>query len=104
MKLDTIKGIVSFAGSMCVGSLVSMIAKNNVMPANMYEKVVVGVGSFILSDMVSSKAGNYIDSQFDVSVKQLKEIKNVVEQEQEAAINVDLNTGEVTVNEDAKDE
>lgn len=65
MKKDTVKNIARFIGSFAVGGLASLLVKQNVVPKNVYEKVVVGLGSFVVSGMVSSKAEDYIDKEID---------------------------------------
>lgn len=65
MKRETVKNIARFIGSFCVGGVTSLLVKQNILPKNLYEKIVVGIGTFVLSDMASTKAEDHIDKQID---------------------------------------
>lgn len=87
-----IKGATTFVGSMAVGTLVTLGVNQNIIPGNKYEKIMIGIGKFILSDMISMKAdefvGNQIDKAFDLiddfRGEPVKEIKHIdVEEEEE---------------------
>lgn len=59
------KGAVKFIGGMAVGALVTAGVRTNIVPKNTYEKVMLGIGSFVLSDMVSCGAEKHLDKQCD---------------------------------------
>lgn len=68
MKLNgrsIFKGVVKFVGSMGVGALVTIGLKQNIISKNTYEKIMIGIGSFVISDMISSKAEEHLDKQVD---------------------------------------
>lgn len=62
---EVFKGIVKFVGSMGVGALVTIGVNQNVIPKNKYETIMLAIGKFVVSDMVSSKAETYLDDQCD---------------------------------------
>lgn len=62
---DIIKKGIRFVGSFCVGTVVSLFLKQNVEPEKTYEKVAIGIGSFVIGDMVSSQAERYINDTID---------------------------------------
>lgn len=72
---EIVKGIVKFVGSMGVGSLVTIGLKQNIISKNTYEKIMIGIGSFVLSDMISSKAEAYLDGQVDEMFDFVEKIK-----------------------------
>lgn len=59
------KGAVKFVGGMAVGVLVTAGVRTNIIPKNKYEQIMVGIGSFVLSDLVSNKTEGYLDEQCD---------------------------------------
>ena len=68
MKVDgrgIFKGVAKFVGSMGVGTLVTLGLKQNIISKSTYEKIMVAIGSFVISDMISSKAEEYLDGQVD---------------------------------------
>lgn len=68
MKIDgrkICKGIVSFVGSMGVGALVTLGLKQNIFAESKYQKVMVAIGSFVIGDMISSKASEYLEEEVD---------------------------------------
>lgn len=68
MKFDgkkILKGVAKFVGSMGVGTLVTIGFKQNVIPKKLYEKIMIGIGSFVIADMVSMKAEKHIEDQID---------------------------------------
>lgn len=68
MKIDArkiVKGTLSFVGSMGVGTLVSLGLKQNIFPDSKYQKVMVAIGSFVIGDMISAKASEYLEKQVD---------------------------------------
>ena len=78
MKLDgrsIFKGIVKFVGSMGVGTLVTLGVKQNIIPGNKYEKIMCAIGSFVLSDMISSQADKYLEGQVDEGFKLVDSLK-----------------------------
>lgn len=62
---DVVKGIAKFVGSFGVGALVSIGVKQNIIPKSLAEKILIGIGSFVLSDMISAKAEEHIDEEVD---------------------------------------
>ncbi len=83
MKRNTVKNAARFIGSMAVGTLTGLLVKQNVVPSSTYEKIAVGIGSFILSDMVSVKAEDHIDTQIDKIFDTVDEVKNNIENKEE---------------------
>lgn len=78
MKVDgrgIFKGIVKFVGSMGVGTLVTLGLKQNIIPGNKYEKIMCAIGSFVLSDMISSQADKYLEGQVDEGFKLIDSLK-----------------------------
>lgn len=65
MKRETVKSIASFIGSFCVGGVVSLGVKQHIIPKNVGEKIMIAVGSFVISDMISDKASEYIEGKID---------------------------------------
>ena len=59
------KGAVKFIGSMAVGTLVTAGVRTNVIPKNKYEQIMIGIGNFVLSDMISIKAEEHLDNSCD---------------------------------------
>ena len=59
------KGAVKFVGSMAVGVLVTAGVRTNVIPKNKYEQIMIGIGNFVLSDMISVKAEEHLDNSCD---------------------------------------
>lgn len=62
---DVVKGILSFAGSACVSSMVGLFIKQNIAPEKKLDKISCAVGSFVLSSMISDQADKYLDAQID---------------------------------------
>lgn len=60
---DVVKGILSFAGSACVSSMVGLFIKQNIAPEKKLDKISCAVGSFVLSGMISDQADKYLDAQ-----------------------------------------
>lgn len=87
MKLNgrsILKGIVKFVGSMGVGALVSLGVKQNIIPVSKYDKIMCAIGSFVLSDMISTKAEEYLDQQCDSVFDTVDSVKNILEDAQNA--------------------
>lgn len=81
MKLNgrsIFKGIVKFVGSMGVGALVSLGVKQNIIPVSKYDKIMCAIGSFVLSDMISTKAEEYLDQQCDSVFDTVDSVKNIL--------------------------
>ena len=82
MKLNgrsILKGIVKFVGSMGVGAFVSLGVKQNIIPVSKYDKIMCAIGSFVLSDMISTKAEEYLDQQCDSVFDTVDSVKNILE-------------------------
>ena len=72
---NAIKGVIKFAGSFAVGSLVTIGLKQHIIPKNTYEKIMVGLGSFVLTDMISTAAESYLDKQTEEVYETIEKLK-----------------------------
>jgi len=75
---QVLKTVTSVGAMYAVGDIFKAVA-----PANRgrIAKVVAGIGVFVIADMVSDKAGQYMAKQFDemvVAVKAGKYVSNVI--------------------------
>lgn len=64
-KRNVIKTVASFGSSFAVSGLITMMIKAHVVPTNFKEKAYFTVGGFVLSDMVGSKAADYVEQSVD---------------------------------------
>lgn len=85
-----IKGAAKFIGSMGVGALVTIGVKQNIIPSNKYEKIMTVIGSFVLSDMISSMAEEYIDKQCDSMFGTVDEVKSLISESSEKQTNNEM--------------
>lgn len=76
-KKSLFKGIVKFVGSMGVGTLVSLGVKQNIIPGNKYEKIMCAIGSFVISDIISSKAEEHLDNECEKIFDVVENIKGL---------------------------
>lgn len=75
-KIDIIKGATKFVVSVGVGSIVSnaVAFTTPVMAVGVLKKAAIGVGSFVLSSMLSDKAGEYTDEKIDEIVEEVRKL------------------------------
>lgn len=74
-KREIIKTAATFISSMAVGTLTSMMIKNNAIPTKLTQKVAVAVGGFVLSDMISAKASEYVEKTIDDGFDMIDNLK-----------------------------
>jgi chaperone required for assembly of F1-ATPase len=67
------KGALGFVASIGVGNIVSNIVKSTT-PANLntFNKVTIGVGSFVLSSLVAKQVVDHMNSEIDGLVASMK--------------------------------
>lgn len=90
------KGVAKFVGSMGVGALVTLGLKQNVIPGNKYEKIMCAIGTFVISDMISTAAEEYLEKQCDSIFDASDSIKNVLFGSEEQPESENLNNTELT--------
>lgn len=75
-KIEVIKGATKFIVSIGVGSIVTnaVAFTTPVLAVGVLKKAAIGVGSFVLSAMVSEKATDYTDEKIDEAVDELKKL------------------------------
>lgn len=74
--LKTAIGFVSSAGA---GAVVGNVVKATTpIDMNKYQKVMVAVGSVVVSSMVSSHASKYAVDQFEQTAEQIKLVKQTI--------------------------
>lgn len=75
-KLDAFKGVTKFVVSVGVGSIVTnaVAFTTPVLAVGMLKKAAIGVGSFVLSAMLSEKASDYADDKIDEFVDEVKKV------------------------------
>jgi hypothetical protein len=68
------KGVIGAVTSIGVGNIIGNIVKATT-PTNLntFNKVTIGVGSFVLSGMVADQAVKYVNSEIDRIVAPVKE-------------------------------
>lgn len=77
-KLEVVKGATKFVVSVGVGAIVSnaVAFTTPVLAVGVLKKAAIGVGSFVLSSMLSDKAGEYTDQKIDEFVDEMKKLGN----------------------------
>ena len=80
MNRETITNGVKFVGSFCTGAAVSMLIRQNIVPKNLYEKIIISVGAFVLNNMINLKAEEYLDSSLNRIFDSLDTIKEITEE------------------------
>jgi hypothetical protein len=82
--LTVFKFVAELAVSAGVGSIVSSAAKLAV-PANakMVKKISIGVGAFVLSNMVADQAVKYTSDKIDYGVDEFNKIKDTIAENKE---------------------
>lgn len=77
-KLDVVKAGTKFVVSVGVGAIVTnaVAFTTPVLAVGVLKKAAIGVGSFVLSAMLSDKATEYTDEKIDEAVEELKNISN----------------------------
>lgn len=72
-KIDIIKGATKFVVSVGVGSIVTnaVAFTTPVLAIGVLKKAAIGVGSFVLSAMLSDKASEYTDEKIDEIVEEV---------------------------------
>lgn len=74
-KVDMIKSVGNFVISVGVGAIVNNAIKHT-SPSSVsgIKNLCVGIGAFVLSNMVSDKATTYAEGKIDSAVKSVKEM------------------------------
>lgn len=79
-KLELIKTGVGIIVSVGVGGIVSNAIKSTTPDtAGTIKKVCIGIGSFVISSMLTDEATKYTDKKIDETVNQIKETIESVE-------------------------
>ena len=74
-KLELIKTGVSIIVSVGVGAVVSNVIKTTTPDTTgTIKKVCIGIGSFVLSSMITDQATTYTETKIDETVDQMKEM------------------------------
>lgn len=75
-KLDIVKGATKFVVSVGVGSIVTnaVAFTTPVLAVGVLKKAAIGVGSLVLSAMVSEKATDYTDEKLDEFVEEVRKL------------------------------
>lgn len=81
-KIDVLKGATKFVVSVGVGAIVSnaVAFTTPVLAVGVLKRAAIGVGSFVLSAMVSEKATDYTDEKIDEAVEELKKLADEPEE------------------------
>lgn len=74
-KKHIIRGVIKFVGSICVGTTIDILVRQNTNLDKPFEKIAVGVGSGIIGMMVAETAESYLDKAFDEFDETIKKIK-----------------------------
>ena len=77
MKRETIKEAAGFVGSILVGSLTTLLIKQNVNPINILDKIVVVGGGFIVGDAVGNVVSDYVEDQVDMVYECIDTFKDI---------------------------
>lgn len=81
-KLEILKGGVEILVSIGVGSIVGNAIKLTTDPeAGKIKKMAIGFGGFVLSQMVSDKAGEYATQKIDSAAEKVSKIINLQSEE-----------------------
>lgn len=84
--LSIVKLVAELAVSAGVGSIVSQAAKAATPDnAKLLKKISVGVGAFVLSNMVADQAVKYTSEKIDYGVDEFKKVKETIAESKEAA-------------------
>lgn len=71
--LPIVKVVAGVAASVGVGAVVGNAVKLGTPESSkLIQKIVIGVGGFVLSSMVADHASNYVEAQIDNAADQLK--------------------------------
>lgn len=75
-KIEVFKGATKFVVSIGVGAIVTNAVSftTPVLAIGMLKRAAIGLGSFVLSSMVSEKATDYTDEKIDEFVEELKKL------------------------------
>lgn len=75
-KLELFKGATKFVVSVGVGAIVSnaVAFTTPVLAVGVLKKAAIGVGSLVLSAMISDKATDYTDEKIDEIVEEAKKL------------------------------
>jgi hypothetical protein len=86
--LNLVKIVTELFVSVGVGSIVGNTIKNATPEnASRFKKISIGVGGFVLSSMISSKATKYATDQIDETVEKIKKFKNPEQTQDETKLN-----------------
>lgn len=75
-KIEVVKGATKFVVSVGVGAIVTnaVAFTTPVLAVGVLKRAAIGVGSFVLSSMLSDKAGEYTDEKIDEVVEEIKKL------------------------------
>lgn len=78
-KIDILKKVVTVIATVGVGAVVGNAVKATT-PADLkiQQKIIVGIGAFVIGGMVSEQATKHTEQQFDEIVQNVKETTNSV--------------------------
>lgn len=73
-KIEAVKGATKFVVSVGVGAIITnaVTFTTPVLAIGVLKKAAIGVGSFVLSAMVSEKASDYADEKIDEFIDEIK--------------------------------
>lgn len=75
-KLDATKLVARLVVGIGTTTISNAIIKNNVVPANIFQRVSVPVASFIIGSMASEATRSHTDAQIDAFAKLLADARN----------------------------
>lgn len=64
-RLNTVRKVTKFVTGTAVSGTVTMLVKQNTMPANKLQAVELVIGTFMLSTIATKKSNDYVDNYFD---------------------------------------
>lgn len=75
-KLETLKNGVLLVSNFSVGAVIGNIVKAaNPTPVGKISKIIIGIGSSILTDVASDAVSKYVENQFDEFIDNIKKVK-----------------------------
>lgn len=84
-KLEILKGGAEILVSIGVGSIVGNAIKITTDPeAGRIKKLAIGIGGFVLSQMVSDKAGEYATQKIDSAAEKVSKLINLPEESEDS--------------------
>ena len=74
-KFEMVKGTVGFVTTIGVNAIIGNIVKSTTPESiHVLKKVCIGVGSFVISSMVTDKVGDYVDEKMDGFIVDFKDV------------------------------